>query len=743
MTARIGMGLGLERLGLFALARPKTAGALVVALTLVLVAALPGLRFQGDILGQTDRQSAVWRDYETLRSDFALAMPHIYILADPPDTDGAIEDWLHDQRQLVLNLRLTPGVADVQSLFALREARDGGGTQPLIATANVLASVDDLHSLAAERPDVAAFLNPDGPVSRIAIVLDQDRTGDADFTENMIERISGLVENSPLSTQMAGASIVQHEISETLLRDMVRMIALSTLVGWSMGLLVFADFRAVLITNIISPVAMIWTAGFAAMTGQALNSITIVLPLLASIIAFADAIHLIVPLSKRLAEGEPLRASIATVVHAVGPATALTSMTTALAFGSLAMAGGGMVGVAWLGVAAVILAWLAVITLAPLLCLLLASNGLGTTRFNSARFQSLFCSIAAKTLSRGPLIFASAAGAGIVLLGAASQLPSEHLPSDYLPRSSQARAAEMDMERFFSGSLSVLVAMPVANTSGPLDPANQARLRAWQEALEGASEGGTVWSRARLSDALAAQLPENAPDLSADGDRMLLVVSHGWEETGTQSLARVAQMRTALAALPGGEGAQISGASTIVATTALGDIERLRTGLFLSIGLAAGLVTVLSRSLAAGIAVGLSVLLSSLVVLVGSAAWSGAVSYGLIVALIIAVGIAIDDGIHLVNVARGPNTNGRISSLAWTDALARTGGAVLVTSLILMVTLLVTQASSMPALRGIGREVILALAAAFVLTLTVIAPTAVFMDRLLARMVQRKAPRDA
>lgn len=742
MTMRVGLGLGLEHLGLFALGRPRTSFGMVLALTFVLIAALPGLRFQGDILGQADRQSDVWRDYEALRSDFVLAMPHIYILVEPPDEDTSIQDWLGTQNQLVLNLRLTTGVADVQSLFALRRAGNNGRTQPLIDPGQFPATVDELRALAAGRPDFAAFMNPIGPVSRVAIVLDQDQTGDADFTDGMVERVTELAHSSDLSVQIAGASVVLREISDTLLRDMVRMIVLSTLVGWSMGLAIFSDFRAVLITNIISPVAMIWTAGFAAMSGQALNSITIVLPLLASIIAFADAIHLVVPLSKRLGDGEPLRSAIATVLRRVGPATALTSMTTALAFGSLALAGGGMVGVAWLGVAAVILAWLAVITLGPLLCLIFARKGLGATRFNSARFQTLFRMLAAKTLSNGPLIVTAAVGASVLLLVTASRLPSEHLPSDYLPQSSEARAAEVELERYFSGSLSILVSMPLANPTEPLDPENQARLRAWQSALEGASEGDVIWSRARLPEGLVAQLPEDMPDVSRDRDRMLFVVSHGWEETGTQSLARVAQLRAALATLPGGDGAQVAGASTIVATTALDDIMRLRAGLFLSVALAAGLVAVLSRSLAAGVAVGLSVLLSSLVVLVGSALWIGTVSYGLIVALIISVGIAIDDGIHLVNVARGSGGTGPIPPAAWTDAIARTGGAVLVTSLILMVTLVVTQFSGMPALRGIGREVTLALAAALVLTLTVIAPTAVLVDRLQGRLFPRKAPRD-
>lgn len=739
---KVGLGLGLERLGLIALAHPKIAGVIVIAITAMLIAFLPGLRFQGDILAQVDRESPMWREYQAMRDDFSLAMPQIYILVEPPDEGAEMQDWLATQHQLVLDLRLTPGIADVQSLFALRRANDGGGTRPLIDAGQLPETIEALREAVRGRPDAALFLNPDGPVSRIAIVLDQDRAGDTDFTDEMVERITDLARGSGLTVRMAGASVVQREISDTLLRDMLRMIALSMIIGWTMGLLVFSDLRAVFIINIISPISMVWTAGFAAVTGQALDSITIVLPLLASVIAFADTVHLIVPLSKRLAEGQPLRASITTVLRQVGPATALTSMTTALAFGSLALAGGGMTRVAWLGVAAVILAWLAVIVLAPLLCLMLGHRGLGTARLNSARFQERLRTLAAKTVSASPVIGAGALATAVLLLLVAARLPSEHLPSDYLPRNSDARAAEVELERYFSGSLSILVTMPLVVADDPMHPDNNSRLLAWQSALDGASESDLVWSRARIPEDLVDHLPEDMPDMSRDGDRMLIVVNHGWEETGTQTLARVKGLRTALATVPGGADAQISGASTVVATVALGDIERLRTGLFLSVALAAGLVAVLSRSLAAGLAIGISVLLSSLVVLVGSAAWTGTVSYGLIVALIIAVGIAIDDGIHLVNAARKSNDRGAISPPAWIDAVARKGGAILVTSVILIVTLSVTQVASMPALRSIGREVILALAAALVLTLAIIAPTAVVVERLQGWVFRGKVPRD-
>ena len=739
MRARVGLGFGLERLGLIALSRPKLASLLILAASLVLVLALPTLKFEADIVGQTDRDSAIWQEYEALRTEFTFAAPQIYILVDG-STAASIPDWLGAQNRLVLNLRLIGGVADVQSVFSLRSV-GSGGTVPLLNPSGYPGEPGALRALAEARPDLAAFLNPDGPLSRISIVLDPDRMGQDGFADDMIRQVRDLADASGLVTSLAGPVVVQGEIAKTLLRDMVRMVLLSIVVGWSFGLLIFSDVRTVMVVNIVSPVAMLWTAGFAALTGETLNSITIVFPLLASIIAFADAVHLVVPMSRRLEAGDTIPDAVRTIVADIGPATALTSMTTALAFGSLAVAGGGMIAVAWLGVASVVLAWLAVITLGPLLCLTLARPGFGATRFPAARFEQAFRWLAVRTIGLGPIILAASAIGCVALLLSARHLPSDHVPTDYLPAASDVRLAEAEMERHFSGGLSMLVAMPLPRPDAPSHPENILRLQAWHEALSDGLGDSAIWSRVRLPEMVQAQLPQDMPDLARDGEAMLLVVNHSWEDSGAQTIALFNRVQEILEGLPDGEAAQVASLATLVAQSAVEDIDRLRAGVLLSVVLASGLIALSSGSLAAGLAVGLSVGLSVLVVLVGSGALAGAISYSLIVALVISVGIAIDDGIHLVNKASADDAAHRSGAERWTDGLAQTGGAILLTSLILVVTLVVTQTASMPALRVIGREIALALTAAFFFTTFIVAPTAVRIDRTLHNLFSRKATR--
>ena len=71
------------------------------------------------------------------------------------------------------------------------------------------------------------------------------------------------------------------EMSQVIKRDLFKMVGLSILVGWAVGLLIFSDIRAVLITNLVAPTAMFWTAGVYALLGIPFDSATVILPLLA------------------------------------------------------------------------------------------------------------------------------------------------------------------------------------------------------------------------------------------------------------------------------------------------------------------------------------------------------------------------------------------------------------------------------------------------------------------------------
>jgi predicted RND superfamily exporter protein len=92
----------------------------------------------------------------------------------------------------------------------------------------------------------------------------------------------------------------------------------------------------VLITGVVSLVAVIWTMGFAVLLVKQINVLVSMIPAIIVIIAFADVIHLCSSYLLELAHGEGKEAAIEKSCGEVGQACLFTSLTTFFGFISLA-----------------------------------------------------------------------------------------------------------------------------------------------------------------------------------------------------------------------------------------------------------------------------------------------------------------------------------------------------------------------------------------------------------------------
>lgn len=712
---KLGFGFGAERLGLLTVSNPIPVLVGVIALSSWLFYHLFHLSFDGDLLRLMDHETESWAEFQTIADDFPGAMPDVFVLAASDETPPGA-DWLARLQDLQLDLQLLGGVAGVQSVFSLRVPEGADGSRPLLNPFDEAVRGADLAELAAQNPAMTQFLRPDLGLALLVITLAGTHKADTALAAQTLHEMAEVIGGSGVEAGIAGRAAAQREVARMIETDLLKMVVLSVLVGLVVAAVMFSDLRAVAITNLVAPVAMLWTAGFYAALGVALDSATVILPLLAAIIAFADAVHLVVPLQRRLQRGAAVGDALRQVLRDVGPATALTSMSTAVAFGSLALAGGGLAHMALMGLGAVALAWLSVMTLCPLLCLALGRRGLGHTRlagaFDSVSFWR-FSRVAIR--GRWPLTaVAVVVTAGLVL--AQAQFRSGHEPTEYLPAGSAVMQTDRALNAAFAGASTLLVRVPLPVPGAPLHPDNLARLASWQGAIAAQTDADAVWSRARLDPALLALLPADAADLSPGATHALIAVRHAWGAAGAEGIALKARVRDAVAPLSGGEAAVISGVGVMIDEGATANIDKLRNGLFLSAVLAAGLIALASGSLAAGFGTALAVTLSILLVLSLGALPDGLVNYGLVVALIISVGVAIDDGIHLVNYARH---SGQTGPGAYADAVQRAGAAIVLSSVILIASLAVTQAAEMPAIRSTGRQIISALVIALGLTLTV------------------------
>ena len=137
-----------------------------------------------------------------------------------------------------------------------------------------------------------------------------------------------------------------------------------------MSVILFRGFTAVFIVAIAPALGVFWTLGiirFFEFQDNPFNDV--VLPILISLVGFTDGVHLIVQIRRNRAGGMSAFEAAKLGIRQVGLACALTSLTTAIGFGSLSLAHHQFVReFGWSCVIGVTLTFVAVITVIPLAC---------------------------------------------------------------------------------------------------------------------------------------------------------------------------------------------------------------------------------------------------------------------------------------------------------------------------------------------------------------------------------------
>lgn len=137
-----------------------------------------------------------------------------------------------------------------------------------------------------------------------------------------------------------------------------------------MAIVLFRGIRAVLIVAVAPCTGVFWTLGMLRFFDWQDNPFNdVILPVLLSLVGFTDGVHLMVQIRHHRARGLSPREAARTALHEVGLACGLTSLTTAIGFGSLSFAHNDIVReFGWCCVIGVVLTFIAVITTIPLLC---------------------------------------------------------------------------------------------------------------------------------------------------------------------------------------------------------------------------------------------------------------------------------------------------------------------------------------------------------------------------------------
>lgn len=720
------LGFGLERIGLAVLRAPVPA-TLIVLVTLALAAAtIPGLQFYGQAVGIIDRSSPAYGDYDRQARDFRDTDQDVAIIFKGPSLMQAAT--LEGLRDLHLDLTLADHVDQVFSVFSLGGFTDAEGTfEPFLPDRfeGDAAAAEAIGQLVADTPAARTLIAPDADAALLILSLDIEKTIAESELRALLSSLRSQVEQATpqgLDVLFAGLPSVRVSVVEAIISDQTLLTAAGVLIGATVSYLIFGNFISALICTLPGIVAVIWLMAFFSLSGVKLNFITTVLPSLALIIAFADGVVLYFRWQSLNADNGDRLANLKQAILQVGPASALTSITTALAFLSFGYTSSETMQVfAWFGVAAVFLAFIAVIAGMPLACYWSLRLGTRQKRARSP-FSRLGRSLAG--LSSGRPLFTVAAG--LVLLavlsaGHFSLQPSYNLTAD-LPSNSEIRSGETFLSDTFGATSQMFLIVPIAPGSAFSDPQNRDRIMAIDKALSellGAgrvSSLGGIWKRAEPEqiDAIAETIADLEPSvrgrlLSSDGQAMQVTITATTGQDTNVDAELVAAMRTAVEKLGPADDLTFTGMRVVMAEEFPKLINELRTGLLIAVFLAVAVVMLAARNPRLGLATLvpnlLPILLTESIILM----FGKRLDITNVIALTIAFGIAIDNAVHIINGYSTGVRQGRAPDRAVHAAILEIGPALVASTAILCVATVITQFSSLPSVTVLGRLLIVTL----------------------------------
>lgn len=356
---------GIVELGL---RRPKAVILGSLILTLILSALIVRIQIDTDPENMLPGDDPVRVLNESMREDFGVRpMIALGII----DEDGVLTpETMTAAAAVIEEIGAVDGVVS-EGIVSFKSASDvppGELSQ---------TDVDQIASAVEENPLFAGrVISPDG--QGLAVYVPLESKGDANDVSSAIEDIvdeSGL--KSGADTHLAGLPLAE----EAFGRDMfIQMAILAPLAGFLIFLLMLYFFRRlslVIAAMCVAMLSVIWTMGLLIGTGFTVHIMSSMIPIFLMPIAILDSIHILSEFFDRYPRYRDRKATLRAVYKELFVPISFTSLTTAVAFASLALAPIPPVRVFGLFVAfGVFAAWLLTMLFVPAYVMLLSEDGL-------------------------------------------------------------------------------------------------------------------------------------------------------------------------------------------------------------------------------------------------------------------------------------------------------------------------------------------------------------------------------
>lgn len=732
--------------GALVLRRPV--GVLVLSGALFLTCALGIARLNVDIDMQkifTSGSEAHAR-YQTMQALFPSNEGDVILVVTDPVP--LTPDRLEALSNLHLDLSLETGVSGVASPVSARRVDDGGAHfSPVVpAVIPTGAAFDTLIADLIADPLVGGrLLSSDARTALFSVALDSSHDSGPELrrlVQSLHNTADAILAPVGLTAVMTGTPAMRAELGAINEREQRMLILAGFLIGGLFSLAYFRRLSLVLLSGTVPVAAIGASYGVLGWLGVPLTLAMQIVGPLVVVIAFNNAMHMLFAIhhgrsgAQEDAKNDPQ--SVARAIVEIGPASLMTSLTSAIAFASLTLADSEVIrtfgALAAFGAMA---AFFAVISIVPALAVLLIRAGIGGIsagrHADASRIGALCTAFDRPAARHAGVIAATGTALLAVFLVAQFTLVPRYLMSDNMPYHSATRTAISTIDTEIGGSQPLAVLVRWSAHDQAAEDEVIGHLRTLETRLADLPATGPVFSLATLAGWLAPALEfKHAGDLDAVLDLLpdqlgsalfnrdagaALVSVMVPDRPTVANLSLIDDLEALLDTLaPAAPGFTFDATGIVALTTQ--DTGRIigstQISLLVAIVVIIGLIGVTFRRLWPA---AISILPNLFPIAAGGAflaTQGGDLNFAGVIAMTVAFGLAVDDTIHMLYRFRRELQATGVVETALQRTVARIGPVLVVSSLVLIAGIGVLLLSEMPMNRDYAQLTILVFAAALV-----------------------------
>lgn len=602
--------------------------------------------------------------------------------------------------EIQADLESMPEVDDVQSLGSLKLT---GDVPASLLLADLLPDTTLLDIFAEQKAVKDLLIGGDGTALALRI------NPRSDDTSPIGTRLHELAAAQGIEARITSSGHLFQSMREVMRSDLLRTTLIQVLLLLFVLPFVFRTARGVLIPILCTLAALVSFLGICSATGRSISMLDVGIPGLILMIVVCDAIHLMRAFESAREHAATRAEAIRLALRKTGPACVLTSLTTAVGFGSLAASNHhaitdfGLTAAWGVGVGFAV-----VVTVVPLLLFIwpIRHSGHSPTPPPLLRASALQLGVLAVVLG------------AIILVGILKVNIQESLYAD-LPTNNQ----EVQNARWFEENFSGILRLEVTFHDNLFEPETFQAIE--ETAKRFADHPGVIKTEAYTDLArlvLPGDLPPDTDDLqlsalalsqfepypahllSRDQSRGKLLFHMG--DVGTTAFETLSRDLEAHLAIhcPANSSFQVGGMGRKVRQTVGYVIETMLSSLGISLAVITLLLAIVFRSWRLAL---LSIPANAIPILIAVAAtgWLDIpLRIGVVVVYCLGLGLAVDDSIHfLARFAQSQDEDGdQDMDTRLRDSLNTTGHALIQTSIILGLCALVNLTCHFQVLQDIG-----------------------------------------